>query len=293
MRELAVLFVLMVVALTVNAQVTIKAQVLDSLTREPVPFATVKVSGKNLGGFTTVEGDFLISADEQDTLIVHSLGYTDKRIPVSSLLSNSIIALVPAPDLMEAVEVVASNKKLKTKKEELGYHKEDKDNYARMNVPIGFQVAVYIPNTFRAESYLTKSYFRLKKVDFEKTYFRVRVYEYDPVRKKPGKEIYHKQVIEKVGVVKGILTVDLSSYGIQMPPQGIVLALEFLGEEGSSGQFIKKHDFFELQLGQSKNSEENRTFLEGINSNWVLYTPKATNGSSTNTMFGIEVDVVQ
>lgn len=289
MNRLIIVTLFIISSLTVTAQQKLNAQVLDAKSQKAVPFATVKNESQNRGGFTSEAGFIFIEAQPGDTLEIQSLGYYTKRIVVLDTLNLANILLEPNDHVLKEVTITASRKR--GKKTQYGYHKSSKDSYTAYNVPIGFQIGVYIPNNNHMQGYVDKAYFRLKKVGLEESMFRIRVYKFDPLTMLPGEEITNQQIIETVRLSKGNLSVDLSPYSIEFPREGIVLALEFLGEKNNLGQFVKKYEHFKLQIAKSKNDEQNLTFYKNISFGWGLYPLKATNGSSTNAMFGIEVSV--
>jgi hypothetical protein len=98
------------------AQSTIKisGKVLDSGTKEPMPFATVSIKNKPVGTLTNDEGSFdFYFSDEysNDTLVVSSLGYSRYFSPVRSIgdKTNIQIALVAKPVILD--DVIVNSKK--------------------------------------------------------------------------------------------------------------------------------------------------------------------------------------
>lgn len=86
--------------------------VLDSLTQNPIPFATVLLNDKQ-GWITNEEGQFQLPKQQtdkaKDTLSLSSLGYETLFIPLDHL-KDSVFYLAPKPFALK--EVVLTNRKL-------------------------------------------------------------------------------------------------------------------------------------------------------------------------------------
>ncbi|WMI66163.1 carboxypeptidase-like regulatory domain-containing protein [Aestuariibaculum sp. YM273] len=94
--------------ISVSAQETIKATILDSITQNPIPFATISTA-KNFGVISNEYGEFQINLNttEDIDLIIQCLGYESKNLPVKKF-KDSIVLL--RPKSIELDEVLVSNK---------------------------------------------------------------------------------------------------------------------------------------------------------------------------------------
>jgi hypothetical protein len=75
---------------------SIKGRVVDKKTRDPLPFASVSVVGKNTGTITNDDGEFVLKIPREmntDTIGISSMGYKTFRIPVSS--ADTAYAIYP------------------------------------------------------------------------------------------------------------------------------------------------------------------------------------------------------
>ncbi len=104
--KLSVFFIFMVT--TANAQ-NLGAVVVDSISKKPVPYATVQLNNRGL--ITNEEGRFKFSLDENiketDSLFISSIGYQSIGKPLSEF-TDSVILL--RPKAIELKEVIVSNK---------------------------------------------------------------------------------------------------------------------------------------------------------------------------------------
>ncbi len=96
--------------------VNVTGQVVDEITGEKIAYAQVinfRVRGSTM---TDTNGDFSIQADPSDTLTITILGYKDKVIPVSKLLSGNKadkkIALTQIKYPIDSVQVNANQIKM-------------------------------------------------------------------------------------------------------------------------------------------------------------------------------------
>lgn len=88
---------------------TLSSKIVDSVTKKPVPYATVQLNNK--GMITNEEGRFKFSLGtgirETDSLFISSIGYSSIRKPISEF-TDSLVYLVPKA--IELKEVIVSNK---------------------------------------------------------------------------------------------------------------------------------------------------------------------------------------
>lgn len=93
--------------------VKVSAQVLDDLSGLPVPYANVINQRVRGGTITDKEGKFTLQADPSDTLTFKSIGYIDKRVPVSEILKeNAIITMAPVRYELTGVEITGEGRKV-------------------------------------------------------------------------------------------------------------------------------------------------------------------------------------
>ncbi|MCR8666698.1 carboxypeptidase-like regulatory domain-containing protein [Aestuariibaculum sp. M13] len=93
---------------SISAQETIKATILDSISKSPIPFATISTTN-NFGVISNEYGEFQINLNSTDQidLTIQCLGYESKIIPVKTF-KDSIVLLHPKS--IELDEVLVSNK---------------------------------------------------------------------------------------------------------------------------------------------------------------------------------------
>lgn len=97
-------------SISVSAQRTISAKLIDSTKQAPIPFATISIDN-NTGVISNDKGAFNITINKkitpQDSLYISCLGYEQKQIAIHTF-TDSIIAL--SPKAIDLNEVYLSNK---------------------------------------------------------------------------------------------------------------------------------------------------------------------------------------
>ena len=86
--------------------ITVRGGVTDAATGEPVPAASVVVSGTTIGVIADINGNYSISAPSGSTLVFSSIGYETLVVPISGR-TRIDVALETSAEALEDVLVVA------------------------------------------------------------------------------------------------------------------------------------------------------------------------------------------
>ena len=102
-------------------------KILDSLTKKPIPFATIILKENNLGLYASEEGDFKIKTKpnfQTDTLLISSIGFNQKKVHFINLKIDSVnyIYLSQATIMLKEIQLLA----LKNKQEKKNWKKSRK-----------------------------------------------------------------------------------------------------------------------------------------------------------------------
>jgi hypothetical protein len=94
--------------------VKVSAQVLDDLTGLAIPYVNVVNQRVRGGTMTDKAGKFALQADPTDTLTFKSLGYLDKKVPVSEMMDkeNFVLTMAPVRYQLNGVEISAEAPKV-------------------------------------------------------------------------------------------------------------------------------------------------------------------------------------
>jgi hypothetical protein len=97
---------LLVCCFSADAQVLIHGKVLDSETKEPLPFVNITIRNKSNGTTTSIDGVFTISVASSDSLYISYVGYEPLKFVASDKSLNSVLLKQKLHELKE-VEVLA------------------------------------------------------------------------------------------------------------------------------------------------------------------------------------------
>lgn len=117
---LYLLLILIVPASTIAqeaSKVRIHGKITDAATKEALPYASIRINKTSIGCSSDNRGNFSFYAPAlRDTLIISSVGYTDKRIPLSSKTRMPIKAVLePADYALSELTVKPKKEKYKRK----------------------------------------------------------------------------------------------------------------------------------------------------------------------------------
>ena len=98
--------------------ITIRGFVLDGMTKNSIPNATIKLS-KDRIIVADLDGKFEFSCMHEDTFIITAIGYCPRLLSVNDLLTDSLkcnVLMQPVVYQLRSVQVVAEKKKTKISK---------------------------------------------------------------------------------------------------------------------------------------------------------------------------------
>lgn len=197
----------------------IKGVVKDSISGEPIPYVNIWVENEAIGTTSDIDGTFSIDSPLGKTLILSSIGYKKMKV----LSKNNLIVQLP-PDELSLNEVILSVKK-NTKTLVL-------DNSA--NPPyFAYDSGPKIDAKFFPFDEKNKKFKFIKNVTFlsdcaiDSATVRLHLYKVSN-EGMPGEELLLKPFIIKVK--KGIkkYKINLYSYSIEFPKEGLFVAIEKL-----------------------------------------------------------------
>ncbi|SEL64537.1 CarboxypepD_reg-like domain-containing protein [Maribacter orientalis] len=108
-RLLVSLYIVLIASISNVQSQSLSAFVIDSVSQQPIPYATVQLKEK--GVITNEDGNFNFILNEtiaeSDSLIISSMGYETLSKPISEFITNRILL---TPKAIELREVIVSNK---------------------------------------------------------------------------------------------------------------------------------------------------------------------------------------
>tara|TARA_R110001583_G_scaffold171794_1_gene325526 strand:- start:817 stop:1716 length:900 start_codon:yes stop_codon:yes gene_type:complete len=229
----------------------LKAVIIDSETKEKIPFVNIWVENENIGTTSNEKGEFTLDISRGEFLILSSLGFDNKRIKISTI-SNTISL---NPKVTELDEVIVNSIKQITEfvigkfnDSEVGYY------YASLNKPEIKARFFPFDSIYSKTPYLKKLKFRIYS-DKRNAKFNVRLYSTGE-NGEPKNPLYEKNIIGTVKKGTKNIELDLSDLDITFPKSGLFVSYEWL--------IIKENEFkISFPIKDSKEREEK-----------IMYEPK-------------------
>lgn len=219
-------------------QKTYQFRLVDQVSKQPVPYATVGLLKQNTGASTDAEGMLSLKnvTDTQDSIMVSCLGYEMLRFPLSILSAEkpNVLELKPLHYILQEITI---------KPEKLGepvtLNQLDKKTYK-----VGHLVGNYSSQVARKftipsgseNQYLLKSvsYLMKRSSDHQISNFRVRIYQVNPLTGGPGADLLTSPIIRTVTKNNEIIRVDLQPYHIIADLSSFFVAVEWLKTDANT-----------------------------------------------------------
>jgi len=104
------LYIFLLFSLPAFSQQSYRGVVYDLKTREPIPFATIRLVGKEGGMIANEDGKYYLPASvflKSDTILVSCVGYVNRKLSVRTLRDSANIGLRPMVYDLKEVNIVA------------------------------------------------------------------------------------------------------------------------------------------------------------------------------------------
>ncbi|MGZ3865045.1 MAG: carboxypeptidase-like regulatory domain-containing protein [Bacteroidia bacterium] len=211
----------------------------DAETKQPVPFASVGISGTNYGTLAAHNGQFKLSLrNNSDSIHISSIGYNNLVIAASQLKGNAdqVFLLRPEAYELSEVKVNAGDKEYKT----LGTSKYSKNICTAFSGEnsnwLGEQAAIQVNYKEGYTVYLESfAFYIIKNVYEDSLQFRIMLYEVN-MYGYPGKTFLKKPILFKTNVKQGEVRVDLRDFEISTD-NDFFISLECLEEKMEASKF--------------------------------------------------------
>lgn len=219
MRILSFLFLLLLLYHSGFAQK--KNLIIDSLTREPVAYASIACNETGYSTMANEKGEWIFPDSVQcKTITVSCAGYKT-NLAVSSI---NVVVLAPQIINLQLIEIGA-------KEQEISFN-----NLKELNCVYGFQpdkvsavFAAYLPNPLKKNGWVKQISFHVATVhkpDLDVP-VRIRFFEWDENNQLPGKEISTQNFIIKPKK-RNWNSINVEKMNQEMPANGIVVAFELI-----------------------------------------------------------------
>ncbi|MBL7931973.1 MAG: carboxypeptidase-like regulatory domain-containing protein [Bacteroidia bacterium] len=230
--RLLLLLALLINGATVYSQNIFKAQILDSLTKQPVEFVNVGLIGKGIGTVSNENGEFeFVIPDSllQEKIRVSIIGYANKTFSANELKSRNKIFLRQSATNLSEVTIAAK----KTKFQMLGHVTQTKAvsaGFSQNN--LGAEMAVKL-KIKHPQTQIRRFICNINKNTLNKLpIFRINIYKEDE-NGYPGEILLKQNIIAQPKEMTGLIEIDLSSYNIFVD-QNVFISMEWIKDLGDA-----------------------------------------------------------
>lgn len=201
----------------------IKSVVIDSKTKEKIPFVNIWIENKGIGTTSNEKGEFVLTTNKTQNIIFSAIGYETLNIKSTSI--KNIVKLKPKVTVIS--EITVTSKKI-TKERTIGKFKKSEINSSFSCGKKPFIMARFFEykSDYDKTPYL-KTLKLLTKTKNQKSKFNIRFYTINK-EGKPGDYIYNKNITVVTKKGKKIVEINLSNLNIIFPKQGLFVAVEWL-----------------------------------------------------------------
>lgn len=201
----------------------LKSLIIDSQTKEKIPFVNIWVENENIGTTSNLKGEFILNIDKPKNILFSAIGFETKKVSSDSI--KNIVELKPV--ITELEEIIINSKK-NTQELIIGEFKKSKINsYFGSGTKPWIAARYYgYKDVYEKTPYL-KTIRILTNSDVKDSKFNIRLYG---VNKNGGPEnyIYDQNIIGIAKKGKKTTEIDISKLNIKIPENGIFIAIEWL-----------------------------------------------------------------
>lgn len=210
----------------------LKSVIIDSETKEKIPYVNIWVENENIGTTSNEKGEFKLEIDGTKVILFSAIGFETKKISSDSI--KNILELKPL--ITQLNEVVIKSKK-KSQKLIIGKFKKSKINHYFACGTKPWITARYFKfkEEYNNTSFLNKIRL-LTNSDVENSKFNIRLYGVSE-NGEPKDYIYDENIIGIAKKGKKITEIDMSDLNIEFPKDGFFIAIEWLIIESNKHEY--------------------------------------------------------
>lgn len=241
-----------------NAQYILQGQVVDALTKDPLPFVNIGVLKKELGTVSNEDGFFFLEVPDEyatETLRFSMIGFNVRDFQVADLeailLSNNTLVLAEQTTFLEEVVLIAEKK----------WDTRISGNSTTSKLLItgftsnqlGNEIALFV-KVKKTPAYIDGIQFSVVENIYPEVRFRVNVYSSD--YRFPDENILKENILVTLKQSEGLISVDLTEYDI-LVDDDVFISLEWIDEDlGSEGLWFSAGVFGKSIYARSTSQAE-------------------------------------
>tara|TARA_R110000765_G_scaffold95435_9_gene179622 strand:+ start:1074 stop:3722 length:2649 start_codon:yes stop_codon:yes gene_type:complete len=234
---------------SVFAQDQVRGVVIDSDTKETLPFVNIGIVNKGVGTVSNFDGKFYLEIDKTnfsnyDILQFSSVGYKTVQFKISEVNFNNALfqKIVMQPEAMQLNEAIVSAKFLKSKKDDVvgfSYPSKNKYGYWKGDGSLGAELVTRI-SVDKKKHYLKDFHFYVNENYSDSVLVRINVYKGGTIY--PEDKLLKKNVTKMIGKSSGKVTVDLKPYNL-IVDEDFSIGLELLKVYGKRVGLVLAADY--------------------------------------------------
>lgn len=211
------LLFLLFISFVAKAQ-TIQGTLINSETKEPIPYATVKINDLKKSILSKTDGTFTFDEEhKENTLIeIEAWGFEKKQITFSDLKKNNILELTETFEMLPELIIPPANAKISYKNygrtnEGSDFVTGESQNYKKEDYDKGAEFGIVVSNKGLSE--LQSFHIHIGSNDSKKLIYRLQFY--DVKNGKPNNRINHEEILLSItNKDAGWLVLDLTDKNI-------------------------------------------------------------------------------
>ncbi|RYY62985.1 MAG: hypothetical protein EOO05_00690 [Chitinophagaceae bacterium] len=206
------------------AQQVIHGKIQSRKDRLPIAFASIGLKNFAAGTISETDGSFALvipAGASGDTLLVTSLGYTSRAVPLRQIQENKQLELLLDGKIKTLRTAFVSTSKRKPVRKTLGNHDVTGGEYEPDTVYSGRSIALLVDSMavsgkMKYPLYVGQAKLKILRNNLARCRFRIRIYDVDPLSGMPGKDLLQQDIIVESDRRRGWLAFDLSSIDLSV-----------------------------------------------------------------------------
>lgn len=240
--------------------------------QSPVEFCLLEID--SIFFYTNEFGELDLNSGAYKTIKIHSIGFKDTIVKFHD---SKLQIIQLETEFYHLPEVVISNNNGQNYFSTFGKN----DSYSSLSVFEGFQIAYFFNDPNFSYKKIDKIRFHLKNKNKKNNQVRLLLYNVED--NKPNK-IIQSSIIEDYKYNRHYLEFDLSSANINVPIEGLFVAIEILSDDPNINRKVLVYP----KIITVKNCKEKEMYVKYLGKEWKLFEMK---DAFTNTYYKPKIEI--
>lgn len=234
------ILLLLFLPLITNGQIVYEGAVINKLTKEKVPFATVGSLRENTGTNADEEGKFSLRLGKHanDSLIISCVGYETAKFPLDNLPANFKFEISPKQIALK--NIIVKSYKYSAILNDYGNCGFNSYTSSGSITQVAQHMHAASENALLSEIHICK--------EGDNSLFRIRIYDIDSITGKPSGDL--ADTIIEVRSGKRHVQINLEKYNIIIPHKDFFVAIEWIYVPSNESGIKVKRDGQKIRYSQ-------------------------------------------